>query len=263
MILKSLTLLDLVIEENTLLLKAQQKYGELYKHTVDVYSLMSSFFTGYMGKFDQGIDIFLRFHTEMRNFYLLSMFSTVRLHAVQSSLNLRGFIEASCNTAYSIAKPKYKDFVETDEMGILDPSDDLRKKRYKWLDDNYPDRSSDLRKIKKQVQFNSHSNLVNTYRNLKHIFEKNKLPKTNTLFFDFKDQYLTRKSLWQLSNTGLACLNLIYEINRDYKKITLIDNYEEVHSKIMATNLKFKELFIKTNRYRKADKIAKKKKKKD
>ncbi|WKZ25799.1 MAG: hypothetical protein QY322_00595 [bacterium] len=263
MILNSNTLLDIVIEENSLLLKSQQKYGDLYKHVNDVYMLVSNFFDGYLGNFDQGTDLLLRFHTEMRNFYLLSMFSIVRLHSVQASLNLRLFMEASCNLGYSIANPNYKDFAATDEFGILDPSNDLKSKRYKWLDDNYSDRSIDLKKIKKQIQFNSHSNLVNTFKNTKHIFDKNNPPETQTLFFDIEDEYLVKAALWQLSNTCLACLNLIYEVNRDFKKLVLINDYENQHARLMATNLKFRDSFMTTDRFQKADSQAKKKENKN
>lgn len=254
---KNVTLNSIIGKELTLLLDASEKYPKLYKHFLVVRHLTETFFTGYVGKFDAGADLFLRFYTEFRNFYLLTYFSTVRLHSDQAILDLRRMTESASNIAYSIANPNYKDFVDTDEFGLLDASQDLKSKRNKWLSDNYPERSEELLKIKTPMQTVAHSNLVSTFKNSKHVMKEGKPIRTYTSFFDKDDKYLTEVGLWQLANTTIACLNLIYEINLDHHKIVFMNNYEEIHRDILKENLAIRDEFQNSKRFKKTEKVAK------
>ncbi len=262
---KSVTLKSIINKERRLVINAPEKYGSLYIHVFVVRSLVDSFFKSYSGNFDAGADLFLRFHTELRNFYLLTYFSLVRLHSDQAVLNLRRMTEACSNMAYCIAKPKYEEFVNTDKFGILDPSQSLKNKRNNWLKENYSDRSKDILKIKAPMQTIAHSNLISTFKTSKHVIRKLKPIRTYTYFFDKdKDDIdLTNVGLWQLANTGLACLNLIYEVNRDYKKINFLDNYGALHSDILRENLIFKDSFQNSDRFKKVGEIEKLKEDKD
>jgi hypothetical protein len=40
--------------------------------------------------------------------------------------------------ANAIANPKIENFIDIDEFGIMDPSQELTKARYRWLDERYP-----------------------------------------------------------------------------------------------------------------------------
>ena len=248
---KTVTLKSIINKEKRLVMNASLKYGNLNEHVLRVGNLIETFFSSYIGTFDAGADLFLRFYTELRNFYMLTHFSTVRLHSDQANLDLRRMTETCCNLAYSIANPNYKDFVDTDEFGILDPSQDLKEKRNKWLKENYPDRSNDLLKIKVPIQTIAHSNLISTYKISKHVIRKNKPIRTYTSFFDKDDEYLTSIGLWQLANAGLACLGLIYEVNRDHNKIKFIDNYEIIHSELLTKNLAIRDLYQNLDRFKK------------
>ena len=56
-------------------------------------------------------------------------------------------IEAGAAAAYAIANPDPEHFATADAQGIIDLSK-LTDKRYKWLDDNFPDRSAAIKEKK-------------------------------------------------------------------------------------------------------------------
>ena len=60
---------------------------------------------------------------------MLGFLSALRLHHVQTMMNLRQVLEAGSAAAYAIANPKIEDFVDTDDFGIMDPSKELTSKR--------------------------------------------------------------------------------------------------------------------------------------
>jgi hypothetical protein len=254
MIKHSVTLTDIIIEEHALSLKAGERYGDVFANTLDVFNLIENFFAGYIGNYDEGADLFIKFYTALRNFYLLSLFSTVRLHQVQASMDLRQFIESGINAAYSLANPKYKDFAKTDEFGLLKSTKKLKKKRNNWIDKKYSKTSADIKRIKKLVEFSTHSNLVDTYRNSKHLYRNVGKAKTITSYFDFEDPYFISVGLWQLANTALAVLGLIYEVNRDYKKLLLVEKFTERHANIMIRNQQIKQAVMKTKRFQRGNK---------
>lgn len=63
-------------------------------------------------------------------------------------MNLRQVLEAGACAAFAIANPDHEHFVDTDEHGILDPSQKLARKRYAWLKQHYPAGSDAIEDIK-------------------------------------------------------------------------------------------------------------------
>src|SRR5580704_10820087 len=112
---------------------ARQRYGKHYDNA----QAISVYLTSFLESFDQSRWVFGSFIGEVKKHQVLSLLSAVRLHKVQAMMNLRQVVEAGACAAYAIANPDHNDFVDTDEHGILDPSQRLAKKRYKWLDENY------------------------------------------------------------------------------------------------------------------------------
>jgi hypothetical protein len=104
---------------------------------------------------------------------MLALFSTVRLHKVQALMNLRQVLEAGACAAFAIANPDHKHFVDTDEHGILDPSQRLAKQRYAWLKENYPAGSDALEALKKQINLEAaHANLVTAQTNFRTDYDE-------------------------------------------------------------------------------------------
>ena len=245
------TLSEIIEGEHNKTLNALNKYGENFAHNLRIFQLLESFFS----EFKAPQDIFLRFYYTVRNFYLLTLFSTIRQHHAQSSLNLRQLIESGTDAAYSIAFPDVEKFAKTDEFGVMDSTDKLKSKRYTWLSKNYPTTSNAILKIKKPVQFSSHSNLIDTNRGYKFISSKEGA-QIQVSYFDFKDDYMEKSALWQLANTTLAIMGLWYEVSRNYKSIEVVSNFAEKHSELMQENQKIKDEIMQTERFKKADTLA-------
>ncbi len=197
----------------------------------------------------------MRFYYSVRNFYWLTLFSIIRLHKVQASLDLRQLIEYGTDAAYSIAFPDVEEFAKTDEFGIMDSTKELKSKRYEWLKKNYPATSEAILRIKGPVQILSHSNIVDTNRGYKLLFSENNA-QIQVSYFDFEDDYIEKASLWQLANTTLAIMGLWYEVGQNYKTIEIVSNFAERHSILMQENQTIKDEFTKTERFQKADSVA-------
>ncbi|MDO8573255.1 MAG: hypothetical protein Q7R77_00725 [Candidatus Daviesbacteria bacterium] len=245
------TLTEIIEGEHNKTLNALNKYGGNFAHNLMVFQLLESFFT----EFKAPQDIFLRFYYSVRNFYLLTLFSIIRLHHAQSSLNLRQLIESGTDAAYSIAFPDVEKFAKTDEFGIMDSTIKLKSKRYKWLSKNYPATSKAILKIKEPVQVSSHSNLVDTNRGYKFLSSKEGA-QIQVSYFDFEDDYMEKAALWQLANTTLAIMGLWYEVSQSYKSIEVMPDFAEKHSNLMKENQKIKDGVMQTERFQKADTLA-------
>ena len=245
------TLTEIIEGEHNKTLNALNKYGENFAHNLMVFQLLESFFT----EFEAPQDIFLRFYYSVRNFYLLTLFSIIRLHHAQSSLNLRQLIESGTDAAYSIAFPDVEKFAKTDEFGIMDSTIKLKSKRYKWLSKNYPTTSSAILKIKEPVQVSSHPNLVDTNRGYRFLSSKEGA-QIQVSYFDFEDDYMEKAALWQLANTTLAIMGLWYEVSQSYKSIEVMPDFAKKHSNLMKENQKIKDGVMQTERFQKADTLA-------
>jgi hypothetical protein len=70
------------------------------------------------------------------------------------------------DSKFAIANPDHTQFVDSDEYGILDPSQKLARTRYAWLDKNYPEGSAAIKEVKQQMNAFSHANLINTHKRL-------------------------------------------------------------------------------------------------
>src|SRR5258707_12270979 len=95
--------------------------------------------------------MFGRLFSLMKKHHTLSLFSALRLHKMQAMMDLRQVLEAGAAAAFAIANPETDHFVDVDGFGIMDPSQKLTGKRYKWLDQNYPDKSARMPRPKDRI----------------------------------------------------------------------------------------------------------------
>ncbi len=125
-----------------MLLDAPARYGQHYAHARAATMYLSLCIVSI--EFDRA-DMFGRLFLLMKKHHTLAFFSALRLHKVQAM----------------IANPEAHHFVDTDPFGILDPSQKLTKKRYRWLGDKYPDKSKWIADTKDKINATTaHANVI-------------------------------------------------------------------------------------------------------
>src|SRR5206468_2852019 len=103
-----------------------------------------------------------------------------------------------------IANPEQHHFAETDNQGLLDPSQELTKKRYKWLDQNYPSQSNWIRTTKDRINNSAaHANIVSSDK----IFQVTDAgDAASTPFFDVEDEHMVKVDLWLAASIALTLM---------------------------------------------------------
>jgi hypothetical protein len=219
MTLKQSTLEEIIDSERQLLLDAEHRYGDYYHHARE----SSIFLSRCIASVDHDRMMFARFFSLVKKHHMLALLSVLRLHRVQASMNLRQVIEAGCAAAFAIANPELEHFAEADTQGILDPSQDLTKKRYRWLDQNYPDQSKAMRAKKDRINsYSAHANILNSGN----IFEIN--PTGDAIaapFFDVEDGYHVKTDLWLMASTAIELMDWFYGVNQGRDVIQFIPKF--------------------------------------
>jgi hypothetical protein len=113
-------------------------------------------------------------------------------------------------------------FADTSEEEVLDSSQALSRKRYKWLDENFPDASEYVKNHKNHInRSTTHANVVYTYRIFEHREREYILP-----FFDIEDKYYIYTDLYTIGAIGISLINLFYGVNdRHGKPIEFVDDF--------------------------------------
>jgi hypothetical protein len=116
--LKQATFEELVDSERSLVLSAEARYGKYYLNA----RACSIFVSRSIESVELSHhDTFGRFFAQLKKHQMLALLSAVRLHKVQSMMNLRQVLEAGAAAAFAIANPEMHHFVDTDENGLVDP----------------------------------------------------------------------------------------------------------------------------------------------
>jgi len=240
------TIDQILDSEKEMILTAPQRFGEYYIHSFDC----SMFLTQFLKSIDHDRYVFAGFISQVKKHHTLALFSAVRLHKVQSMMNLRQVLEAGACAAFAIANPDHKHFVKTDPYGILDPSQKLTKERYKWLKQNYPAGSDAIEGIKKQINnTGAHANFVNTYNNLRTDYEQGWF---SAPFFDIEDEYLVKTDLWRIGSVAITLLDLFYGVNDGLNVIKFVDNFLPVFQKLVKKDKTLREEMMSSERFKRA-----------
>jgi len=169
---------------------------------------------------------FLLFLSSFQKHIILALLSSVRLHHIQANFNLRFSSESSAWAAFAIGNndpdgDKEK-FALTSEDGILNPNDDLKKKMYQWLDEEYPAGSTSLKRYKNQTNaLSSHSNIVDAHRTFSGLDDD----KFTTQFFDNSEDRHIQTDLWAVANLVMGALDLFYGVNKDFNIFEFSDDF--------------------------------------
>ena len=245
-------LTEIINTEHQLLIDAPKDYGEFFAHALQSVKLLQSFVSGIK---DEGW-LFVSFLAHIRKHHTLAFLSTIRRHHVQTVMNLRQVLESGASAAYALANPEPKDFVTTTPEGLLDVPERLKKKRNKWLDENYPKGSEAIKSMKEQMQPSSHSNLIDTHRTFKYTNVGN-LVQLETPFFDLENQFQIKGDLWSLTNIAMVLMDLFYGVNQKVNNITFSKNFVPEIQALDKEDKRLKEIMMKTRKFKRADKKAK------
>jgi hypothetical protein len=183
MVPKQSTLQEIIESERELLLTADQRYGDYYRHARECSIFLSRCFISV----DPDRLMFARFFSLLKKHHMLALLSTLRLHRIQAMMNLRQVLEAGAAAAFAIANPEPEHFAIANASGIIDPSPELTGKRYQWLDRNFPANSAAIKEKKELINsYFAHTNVVLTSK----TFEVNEAGTwISAPFFDVEDEY--------------------------------------------------------------------------
>jgi hypothetical protein len=208
--------------ERLMVLKAPERFGYFYDNAMGTSYLLQN---GIIGVPHQR-SLFARWGSQLKKFYLLAIFSFVRLHQVQGLMNLRQVLEAAVDAAFAVAHPDHiKDYGYTDKHGAIMTPQSFKKKRYAWLAANCKNGSDSIQSLKEAInRYGSHASVMQTMNNLQ-VQLGAATPHYQTSFFDAEDGYHVKTDLWRSANVALATLDLLYGVNRDFGVLTFAEDF--------------------------------------
>ncbi|MEW6641718.1 MAG: hypothetical protein AB1586_14535 [Pseudomonadota bacterium] len=86
-------------EKHQRLVDAESRYENVFVNAYNTTILLSNLMMWPV----LDCDLFIRFYSQMKKYHTLSVVSTVRLHRIQAKMDLRYFLEATPNAAFSLA----------------------------------------------------------------------------------------------------------------------------------------------------------------
>ena len=243
------TIGNIIESESQMILHGAERFGDYFINASEFNNLLQQF----IKSVDPDRFIFAMFLAQIRKHHLLAHFSAVRLHHVQAMMNLRQVLEAGSCAAYAIANPDREGFADIDENGIIDATQELTKKRYKWLEDNFKKGSDAIKNMKNTINSSTaHSNIVYAHNNFRFDGEQGKFV---TPFFDIEDESLVKTDLWQIGNIAMGLMDLFYGVNKDIKVIKFVDDFVPRLKALEAENHRLKAEMMSTDRFKNAQKL--------
>jgi hypothetical protein len=235
MVFKQSTLGEILDSEREMVLRGAERYGHYYINAFEFINLLGS---GMIKSIDTDRFVFAIFLSQIRKHLALSLFSALRLHKVQAMMNLRQVLEAGASAAYAIANTDPGDFADKRDDETLDPSKRLAKKRYDWLDQNFPDGSASIKLMKDVInELGTHANIVTAHQTFQHDLEAGIF---KTPFFDHEDGIWVKTDLWQIANVALGIMDLFYGVNQKFGAIQLQDDWCDKFQALVNENDRLK-----------------------
>lgn len=240
---------EIIESEREMVLAGADRYGDYFINAYEFNVLLQTF----IKSVDPDRFIFAMFLAQIRKHQALALFSSLRLHHIQAMMDLRQVLEAGSCAAFAIANPERGGFADLAENGILDASQELTRKRYKWLEENFSKGSEAIKNMKGGInESTAHSNIIYAHNN----FHFDGGEKFGTPFFDIEDDYLVKTDLWQIGNIAMGLMDLFYGVNSELNVIKFIKDFVPQLKKLEADNHKLKAEMMATERYKKAHERA-------
>lgn len=243
------TIGDIIESEKQMILHAAERFGVYFINASESNHLLQQFVQSIaLDRF-----IFAMFLQDIRKHLLLALFSAVRLHHVQTEMNLRQVLEAGVCAAYAIANPNRDGFVDVDENGIADTSKELAVERYKWLEKHFKEASKATKGMKNVInKSTAHANIVYAH----HGFEFDRIRgKFVASFFD-KDDHLVKTDLWEIGNIAIGLMDLFYDVNQKSQGLVqFVDDFKDRLKGLVVENQRLRTEMMNTERYKNAQQL--------
>jgi hypothetical protein len=240
------TLEEIVESERTMVLAASERFESYYGHAREC----SIFLSRAVASVDHDRMMFGRFFSLMKKHHMLALLSSVRLHKVQAMMNLRQALEAGAAAAFAIANPELHHFADTDEQGLLDPTQALTKKRYQWLDQNYRRKSEWIKDKKEQINLSTaHANVVSSESTFRVAQAGDTI---NAPFFDIEDDHVVKVDLWQAGSIALTLLDFFYGVNQGRNVIEFCPGFARYVERLAKDNETLISELKSTDRFKRA-----------
>lgn len=216
---KQNTIGDIIESEKNMILDATNKYGKFFVNASEINLLLNDF----IKSVDPDRYFFAIFLSQIKKHHALALFSAVRLHHVQTGMNIRHVLEAGSWAAFAIANIEKEKFYTEDEQGYIDYPEKLKLQKNSWLEQNFSDGSQAIKRNVKNIgSTTAHSNIVYAQKNFDFNFEKGVF---ETPFFDYEDDFCVKTDLWQIANTGYGLMDLFYGINKKFGGVKFADDF--------------------------------------
>ncbi len=246
---KQSTFQEILDSEREMVLGAEERFGTYYVNAFRFSELLArSIKTVHPSRM-----IFVLFLSQVRKHHALALFSTVRLHHIQAKMDLRQTLEAGASAAYAIANIDRVDFADVDEEGILNPTQDLDRKRYKWLEQNFAEGSNAIKRLKDIInKSGAHSNIADAHSTFNFDDVSRRF---DTPFFDIEDDYFVKSDLWLIANVAMGLLRLFFEVNRTLNVVMFADDFERRIKELSTDNDRLRAEMMQTEPYHRANQL--------
>ncbi|MEK6840050.1 MAG: hypothetical protein AABX72_03845 [Nanoarchaeota archaeon] len=248
------TIGDIIESESQMILHGAECYGDYFINASEFNNLLNGFIKSVD---DPAKFIAIAFIFQIRKYHTLALFSAIRRHHIQTSMNLRYVIEAVQWAAYAMGNEDQEKFCSKDSNGIISIEDSHEKAMYKWLDDNFKVKADETRRLKKMISgAGAHSNITYAFQN----FEMKPFEDAGfkTTFFDPENDYWIKTDLWFVANTALGLLDLLYGVNQQFKVFKLIDDFGSKFKTLVDENNRLKTEMMNTENYKRAQALMSK-----
>lgn len=254
MITPHLTTLDCLLQrEAELFHSADLRLGWPVAMARDATLLLSNF----MASVSADRHVFVRCMAVIKVHHTLAYMSTLRLHHVQSMMNLRQVTEATPSAAFALAHPEL-DLIDS-ETGLVRCPKKISAKSYKWIGQAFPRHSSDLKMVKDIInEESSHFNIVNSTLL---VTEPAEGEVWRADFFDLEDSHFELTDLWLSTQLALCSINLMIEVAKVHGGFVLAIDAEARAKNIQVQADKLRADLMNSKRHQRATASAKKAKK--
>jgi len=221
--IENYSIFDISEEEHNLILSAKNIYGKIFSNADELVKFVS----GFIESVDEETYIFVSYLSHTYNSLLLALLSAIRMHEVQTAMNIRQALESGAKGAYALAFPKEDYFIIRKQDGTLEEKKDLSLRCYNWLKGKYPKESNIAKFLKQSInEIFAHANFIATQNITK--YDKDKYW---TMVFDKQDDLMIKKDLWLVANVAFGLISLFSKVSLNTKNIKLVSDFNEKLSK--------------------------------